>query len=81
MSALAERNRHPPFPISNFDSLPEDIFHFVKNRGIAVRGLVFDLNGIAQLFHQFALLARELRGRQHANVIIQVTLAASARVG
>ena len=33
------------------------------------------------MFEEFALLARKLRRRKNADVIVEVTLAATARVG
>src|ERR1700680_4649982 len=60
--------------------LAEDVFYFVEDSGIAVGGLVlYSLRG-AELFEKFALLARELCGRENADVIVEVALAATARV-
>jgi hypothetical protein len=39
------------FPISNFASLPEDVFDLVKDRRVAVGRLVVDSDGVAELFH------------------------------
>src|SRR5438552_4666609 len=61
--------------------LAEDIFDFVEDRGIAVGGLVFHFESGAELLDQFALIAGELDWRQHADVIIQITFAAAARIG
>jgi len=37
----AERHPFSNFRFSNFASLPEDVFDFVEDGGVAVRGLVF----------------------------------------
>jgi len=68
------------FRFSNFASLPEDVFDLVKDRGVAVGWLVVDSDRVAKLFHQFALLACELRRRQHADVIVQIAFAAATQV-
>src|SRR6266702_2031150 len=60
--------------------LSEDVFHFIEDRGIAVGRLVFNFQGRAKLFHQFALVARQLRRRQYADVVVQVALAPAARI-
>ena len=62
-------------------SLAEDVFDFVEDSGIAVGGLVFDFHSGAELFEKLALLARELRGREDADVIVEIAFAAAARVG
>src|SRR5437016_14567165 len=62
-------------------SLAEDVFDFVEDRGVTVRGLVFHLQRSPELLDQFALVARELCRRQDAHVIVQITFAAAARIG
>src|SRR5690242_1084064 len=61
--------------------LAEDVFHFVEDGGVAVGRLVFHFESGAELLDQFALIACELGWRQHADVIIQITFAAAARIG
>src|SRR5271155_5764714 len=62
-------------------ALAEDVFYLVENGGIAVRRLVLYFQRSAELFEELALLARELCWSEHADVIIEVALAATARVG
>src|SRR5258708_12984234 len=61
--------------------LAENVFHLIEDRGVAVRGLVFHFHCGAELLDQFALVARELCGRQHTNVVVQIALAAAAGIG
>src|SRR6266550_2173290 len=61
--------------------LPEDVFHLIEDRGVAVRGLIVHLHCGAKLLDQFPLVTRELRWRHHPQVIIQIPFAASARIG
>src|ERR1700730_8873495 len=77
----AERHPFSNFDFSNFGSLPEDVFHFIEDRGVAVRGLVVDSYRVAKLLHQFALLTGQFRGRQHQHVVVQIPFAAAARIG
>jgi hypothetical protein len=60
--------------------LAEDVFDFVEDGGIAVSRFVLYFESGAELFQQFALLAREFRRREHADVIVEIALAAAARV-
>src|SRR5208282_3974320 len=62
-------------------ALAEDVFHFVEDGGIAVGGLVFDFQSGAELFEELALLARELRGREDTDMIVEIAFAAATRVG
>src|ERR1700674_2387085 len=66
--------------ISGKACLAEDVFHFVEDRGITVGRVVFDFEGGAKLLDQFALFAGELGWREHANVIVQVASAPTARI-
>ena len=55
------REVSPILKISNFSnsgSLAEDVFDFVEERGVAVGRLVVNSDRVAELFHQFALLAQ-----------------------
>ena len=45
-------------PVSNFDSLAEDIFDLIKDRRAALGRLVFHFERGAELLHQLALLPR-----------------------
>src|SRR3979490_984072 len=60
--------------------LPEDVFYFIEDGGVAVRGPVFRLHRGAQLLDQFPLVARKLCRRHHPHVIVQISLAAAARI-
>src|SRR5207249_4101056 len=60
--------------------LAEDVLDFVEDRGAALGGLIFDFERRAKLFHELALVARELRRCQHADVIVQVATATAVRV-
>ena len=78
------REVSPILKISNFSnsgSLPEDVFDLVKDRGVAVGRLVVNSDRVAELFHQFALLARQFRGRHHQDVVVQIAFAAAPRIG
>jgi len=66
--------------IFEFDSLAEDVFDLVEDRGAALGGFVFDFERGAELLDEFALLARELGGREHAQVIVQIAAAAAMRI-
>src|SRR2546422_7815498 len=78
--------RRPPrstlFPYTTlFRSLPEDVLYLIEKGRVPVRRLVFDFEGRAKLLHQLALVACEFGRRQNAHVIVQITLAAAARIG
>src|SRR5580692_4199544 len=60
--------------------LAEDVFHFVEDGGIAVGGFVVHFQCRAELFEKLALLARELRRRHHANMVVEIAFTAAARV-
>src|SRR5205807_3952145 len=75
-TSLSTLSLHDALPIS----LTEDVLDLVEDRGPALRGLVFDFERCAELLHQFALLARELGGRKHADVIVQIAAAAAVRI-
>src|SRR5260370_5353219 len=70
-----------PLPAGKMPALPEDVFYFVEERGVAVRGLVVHFQRGIELFHDLALLARQLGGRQHPHMIIKIAAAAAVRVG
>src|SRR3974390_2345891 len=59
----------------------KDVFDLIEDGGAALSGLVVHLQCGVELFHEFALLFGQLCGRQHADVIVQVTSSASVRVG
>src|SRR5690348_8824241 len=61
-------------------ALTENVFYLVEEGGIAVGRFVIHFQGGAELFKEFALLAREFRGRENAHMIVQVAFAAAARI-
>src|SRR6266550_7604185 len=61
--------------------LPEDVFHLIEDRGVAVRGLIVHLHCGAKLLDQFPLVTRELRWRHHTHVVVQIAFATPARIG
>src|SRR5437016_567159 len=75
------RLRTRRFYLRRSASLPEDILHFIEDRGVAVRGFVCHLQRGAELLDQFPLVTRKPRRRHHAHVIVQIAFAAAARVG
>src|ERR1700719_4310018 len=66
---------------SRIRKLAEDVFDFVEDRGAAFSGLVVHFERRAELLDEFALLARQLGGRHHAHVIVQVAFAAAVGIG
>src|SRR5258708_7195453 len=61
--------------------LAEDVFDFVKERGIAVGGLVVDFQRGVKLLYNLALLASQLRRRQHTHMIIKIAAPSAMRIG
>src|SRR5256885_6788831 len=61
--------------------LPEDVFHLIEDRGVAVRGLIVHLHCGTKLLDQFPLVTRELRWRHHTHVVVQIAFATPARIG
>src|SRR5580698_2545909 len=67
-------------PGKHSTNLSENILHLVEDRRIPLSRLVLHLQRRSQLLNQLTLFARQLGWRQHAHVIIQITLAAAARI-